>query len=176
MSGRYKIFITLIALFMGQFLFAANNIWLTDLETAKKQSAQKQLPILANFTGSDWCPYCIKQQNEVFSKQEFIKFAKDNFILLEVDFPEKSKLTPQLAAQNHSLAEKYKIKAFPVVVFFDEEGKFILKTGYRAGGCKSYISFLKIVKKLAKIYSAEASLKVNKYVQGCALKKSACSK
>jgi thioredoxin-related protein len=176
MLERYKIFIILVALFMGQFLFAADNIWLTDLATAKKQSALKNLPILANFTGSDWCPLCIKQQNEVFSKQEFIKFAKDNFILLEVDFPEKSKLAPQLAAQNHSLAEKYKIKAFPVVVFLDKEGKFILKTGYRAGGCKSYISFLKIVKKLVKIYATEASLKVNKYVQGCSLTKSTCGK
>ena len=145
-----------LILFSACILTAGNDrIWLTDFEQAKKVSAERNLPILADFTGSDWCPYCIKLEKEVFSKREFIEFAEKNFVLLRIDFPEHIP-EDKMDAQK-KLAETYDIKVFPTVVILDKNGKFIMKSGYREGGCKSYISFLKIVKKLADIYSDVAA-------------------
>jgi len=148
-SGKILFFLCIFVLFSN--LYSEDILWLTDFKLAKQQSEKEQLPIFINFTGSDWCPYCIKLENEVFSKQKFIKYVKGNFILLKIDFPVKNPLPEKILNGHKKLAEKYKIKEFPAVVFLTKDGEFILKTGYRAGGVDSYISFLKIVKKL--VYS-----------------------
>jgi len=144
--------ILLTVLFFSCCATAGNDkVWLTDFEQAKKLSAERKLPILADFTGSKWCPYCIKLDKEVFSKTEFIEYAKKNFILLKIDFPKQ--IPDKTMETQKKLAEKYEIKTFPSVVILDKNGDFIMKSGYREGGCKPYIAFLKIVKKLAEIYA-----------------------
>ena len=65
----------------------AESAWLTDLAAAKKQAAEEKKPILMFFTGSDWCGWCIKLHEDVLDKKEFQDFAKENVILLELDFP-----------------------------------------------------------------------------------------
>jgi len=145
--GKILLFITFFNI--SSFLYSDDSIWLTDFELAKQQSEKKHLPILVNFTGSDWCPYCKKLENEVFSKPEFLNYVKENFVILKIDFPQNHKLAGKILKIHKKLAEKYKVKEFPAVVFLDKNGEFILKTGYRDGGVQSYISFLKIVKKIA---------------------------
>ena len=62
-----KIAYGLLAALMG--LQAAGVVaaedWLTDFEAAKKRAAERQVPILADFSGSDWCGWCIKLDREV---------------------------------------------------------------------------------------------------------------
>ena len=130
-------------------LYSDETVWLTDFELAKQKSEEEQLPMLVNFTGSDWCPYCKKLEKEVFSQPEFANYVKENFILLKIDFPQNHPLASDILNLRKELAEKYKIKEFPAVVFLSKNGEFILKTGYREGGVNAYISFLKIVKKIA---------------------------
>ncbi len=140
--------------------------WVTSFQQAKQLSAQKGLPIFAVFTGSDWCPYCIKLRQEVFSKPEFQNFVKDKFILLKIDFPKNKCLSAETLQQNRTLAKRYEVKMLPEVMILDSKGNFILKSGYRKGGCKTYIAFLKIAKKLARIYSDNEPLQAAKKQRG----------
>jgi protein disulfide-isomerase len=144
-----KLCIFIFCLTLLHSLYSEDTLWLTDFELAKEKSGKEHLPILVNFTGSDWCPYCKKLENEVFSKPKFATYVKENFILLKIDFPQAHPLPEEILNIHKELAEKYKVKEFPAVVFLNEDGEFILKSGYREGGIDSYISFLKIVKKIA---------------------------
>jgi thioredoxin-related protein len=117
--------------------------WTTDFEAAKKMAAEKKLPILAEFSGSDWCVPCIKLKREVFSSQEFKDYAKDNLVLFVADFPHKTKLDEKTAKQNDDLSKKYKIEVFPTVLLTDAEGKVFATTGYEKGGAAAYILHLK---------------------------------
>ena len=122
---------------------AAEGPWLTDFEEAKKQAAKENKAILMDFTGSDWCGWCVKLDKEVFSKKEFLDYAKKNLVLLEVDFPRKKKLPAETKKQNEGLAKKYKIEGFPTILLTDAKGKKFAKTGYREGGPKPYVKHLK---------------------------------
>jgi thioredoxin-related protein len=117
--------------------------WLTDFEEARKTAAEKKLPILADFSGSDWCGWCIKLDKEVFSQKEFKDFAKDNFVLFLADFPRSKKQDEKIKKQNNELMKKHKIKGFPTVLLMDAEGKVLATTGYQPGGAPAYIQHLK---------------------------------
>ena len=117
--------------------------WLTDFEAARKLAEEKKLPILADFSGSDWCGWCIKLHNEVFSQNEFKKYAKDNFVLLLVDFPSRKEQSEAEKKKNQALAQKYGVQGFPTVLLLDAKGKVIGRTGYQRGGPSAYVDHLK---------------------------------
>lgn len=119
------------------------DLWLTDFETAKKTAADKKLPILADFSGSDWCGWCIKLDKEVFSQKEFKEFAKENLVLFLADFPRKKKQDEIIKKQNADLSKKYAIEGFPTVLLMDAEGKVFARTGYERGGAAAYVQHLK---------------------------------
>jgi len=124
-------------------MVAADGIWLTDFDQAKKMAAEKNLPILADFAGSDWCGWCIRLDTEVFSKDEFKKYAKDNVILFLADFPRHKELPEKEAKQNETLAEHYGIEGLPTVLLLDSTGKVLAQTGYQAGGAEAYVDHIK---------------------------------
>jgi len=117
--------------------------WLTDFNKAKKEASEKKMPILADFSGSDWCGWCKKLDNDVFSKKEFKDFAKDNLILFLADFPRKKAQDEKIKTQNHALMKKYSIRGFPTVLILDAEGKVLATTGYVEGGAIAYVEHLK---------------------------------
>jgi thioredoxin-related protein len=92
--------------------------WHTDIMKANEASKASNKPIFAFFTGSDWCFWCKKMQANVFSKPEFIKWAKKNVILLELDFPRTKALSPELQQQNSSLQQTFGIQGYPTVWMF----------------------------------------------------------
>ncbi|MBK7339357.1 MAG: thioredoxin family protein [Saprospiraceae bacterium] len=100
---------------------AANEGWLTSLEEAYKISKKTGRPILANFTGSDWCGWCKRLTANVFVTDEFKKWANKNVILLELDYPRYKKLPDDLRQQNASLQQQFQIQGFPTVWVFDLE-------------------------------------------------------
>lgn len=65
--------------------------WETDINQAIVQSVENDKKVLIFFTGSDWCGWCIKLQNEVFKKEAFKAWAKD-YVLVELDFPRRKKI------------------------------------------------------------------------------------
>ena len=97
---------------------AGNAGWLVDLEEAYQKSQQSGKPIMANFTGSDWCGWCKRLTAAVFSKSEFQSWAKDNVILLELDFPRRTKIPDKYRSQNASLQQAFKVTGFPTVWVF----------------------------------------------------------
>lgn len=96
-----------------------NPGWLVNLDEAYQLSKTSGKPIMANFTGSDWCGWCKRLTADVFSKPEFQSWAKDNVILLEVDFPRMKKLPDNIMAQNASLKNAFEIPGFPTVWVFN---------------------------------------------------------
>ena len=113
--------------------------WTTSYDEAVKLSKKTGKPILADFTGSDWCGYCIRLHKEVFDKPEFKKWAEKNVVLLSLDFPQGKKLPADLKKQNDGLAKKYSISGFPTILFLDASGKKLGEYGYDKGGPSVWI-------------------------------------
>lgn len=117
---------------------AENEGWLVKLDEAYAQSKKTGKPILANFTGSDWCGWCKKLTKSVFVHQEFKDWADENVVLLELDFPRRKQIPTEIRQQNASLQQAFKVSGYPSVWLFDldkdAEGKFNIsahgKTGY----------------------------------------------
>ena len=118
----------------------ASADWLTDYPQALKRAAEKQLPILADFTGSDWCGTCIALKKEVFNTPEFATWANQHVILLEVDFPNEEPQTAALKQQNLQLATTFSVDQYPTILFLNATGKKIGQTGYVAGGPQVWIA------------------------------------
>ena len=121
--------------------------WLTDLPKAQAKAKAESKLVLMDFTGSDWCPWCIKLNKEVFSKPEFIEYAKKNLVTVEVDFPRTKTQTAEQKKANQALQEKYKIEGYPTVVVLNSEGKKVGELGYQPGGPKAFIEELDKLKK-----------------------------
>ena len=143
MQKSLLIGLLITALTAGAAAQAPNHQWLTDFEAAKKTAAEKKLPILADFSGSDWCGWCIKLDKEVFSQKEFKEFARDNLVLFMADFPRAAKQDAKTKQQNAELMKKHAVAGFPTVLLMDAEGKVFARTGYERGGASAYVEHLK---------------------------------
>ena len=133
----------MVALFMVGSVLAGGEGWLTDLAAAKKLAAEKNLPILVDFSGSDWCGWCIKLDKEVFSQEAFKAYAAENLVLLLLDFPRRKELPAEQRQQNNMLMKQYGVEGFPTVLLLDKDGKEIARTGYQEGGPEAYVKHLK---------------------------------
>lgn len=117
---------------------AENDGWLVDIDKAFAESEKTGKPILANFTGSDWCGWCKRLTKSVFIKKEFQTWAKDNVVLLELDFPKRKQLPEKYRTQNAQLRNAFKVSGYPTIWVFnlskDDKGNFSIeglgKTGY----------------------------------------------
>ncbi|MCC9071980.1 thioredoxin family protein [Flavobacterium sp. F-65] len=142
-----KIFIALL-LVLGSFAVQAQELkWYTDVKEAIAVSNKEKKPMLLFFTGSDWCGWCIRLQSEVLKTAEFNKWAKDNVVLVELDFPRRTPQTPQVKAQNNELQQVFGIQGFPTVYFTNAENKDgkvnfqgLGTTGYVAGGPSAWLA------------------------------------
>ena len=117
--------------------------WLENYTEALAAAKSLNRPVFIDFTGSDWCGWCIRLDREVFTQKAFIKYAKKDLVLLKLDFPRRKKLSEDQQKQNLELAKKFGIGGFPTIVIVDAEGKEIARTGYRPGGDKKYVKHLK---------------------------------
>ena len=126
---------------------SGNLEWHTDMNKAMKISKKEKKPLMLFFTGSDWCGWCIKLQKEVFFTPKFEKWAKDNVVLVELDFPRRKKLPEELKQQNASLQQTFQVRGYPTVYFVmaekNADGNVNLnslgKTGYVRGGPDTWI-------------------------------------
>jgi protein disulfide-isomerase len=121
----------------------AENLWTDDFAAAKEAAKAQNKVMLLNFTGSDWCGWCIRLQKEVFSKDAFKEFAKENLILVEIDFPRRKSLSAKVQEQNDVLQRTFDVAGYPTIILLDPNGKLIGQTGYQAGGAAAYVAHLK---------------------------------
>jgi len=121
--------------------------WQTDLPKAQAQAKTEKKLVMLDFTGSDWCGWCIKLNKEVFSQPEFAEYAKKNVVAVEVDFPRKKTLSAAQTTANGALAKKYAIQGYPTIIVLDGDGKKVGELGYMKGGPKAFIAELDKLKK-----------------------------
>jgi len=141
-----KIALIVFLTFSVSFVQAQELTWHTDVNKASDLAIKNQKPILLFFTGSDWCGWCIKLQTEVFKTPEFIKWASENVILVELDFPRRKQLAPELAQQNRNFEQMFGIRGYPTVWLVSPalvDGKMTFNrlgsTGYVAGGPQGWL-------------------------------------
>ena len=116
---------------------------MTDFEAAQSKAKAENKPMLLDFTGSDWCGWCIKLDEEVFDQAAFSQYAAAELVLVEIDFPRGKEQSDKLKAQNEALAQQYGVRGFPTILVLSSEGELIEKTGYRRGGAEAYVQHIK---------------------------------
>lgn len=120
-----------------------DDLWLTDMAKAKELATAEGKDLLVNFTGSDWCVWCIKLEEEVFDKSEFKDSIADRFVLVKLDFPrDKSGIPEETQKQNDEWKLKLEVGGFPSIFLLDNEGRPFAKTGYQEGGPEPYLTHL----------------------------------
>ncbi|HLO73973.1 MAG TPA: thioredoxin fold domain-containing protein [Flavobacterium sp.] len=143
-----KIFITLLLAISSLSIQAQEELtWHTDMSKATDISIKENKPMFLFFTGSDWCGWCIRLQKEVFKTPEFIKWAKESVVLVELDFPRKNEQTDAVKMQNAQLQQQLQVKGYPTVWFVNAtktaDAKINLtalgSTGYVAGGPEKWL-------------------------------------
>ncbi|MBN2686511.1 MAG: thioredoxin family protein [Pontiellaceae bacterium] len=121
--------------------------WSMDFNAAKKVAAEKNLPIILNFTGSDWCGWCKLMEERVFTKAEWSNYAKENLMMVFIDFPEDDSLVPEkYVARNQALSSEYEITGYPTYIILDSDGATELGR-LSAGQEKTPESFIAEIKK-----------------------------
>ncbi|HEY2953390.1 MAG TPA: thioredoxin family protein [Verrucomicrobiae bacterium] len=139
---------TLLTSWLAFTVTAAELTWLTDLPAAQAQAKKEKKLVLMDFTGSDWCGWCIRLNKEVFNTPEFNAYAKANLVLVELDFPRNKPQTDALKKANEALQQKYGAEGFPTIVVLNSDGKMVWKQGgYMPGGPKAWIAQLDGAKK-----------------------------
>lgn len=121
---------------------APGAAWTDNFAAAKAAAAKSGRPILANFTGSDWCPFCQALESEIFTQAVFVAYAKSNLVLFVADYPQKKVLPPAVVKQNEGLETQYGIDGFPTVLLLDAEGNVLVRGGYIPGGAEQYVTLL----------------------------------
>ncbi len=106
--------------------------WTQDWDAAVALSKEKDVPIFALFTGSDWCPYCVKLHDRIFAKDGWKNGIRNQVLLVYVDFPrDKSKVPEKYRDRNRTLAERYEIEGYPTCLLLSvDELKPVMQYGY----------------------------------------------
>ncbi len=132
-------------------LFALLNMsaqnFIHNYDKAQAQATEESKTVLLLFSGSDWCKPCIKLKKTILATDEFVRFANEELVLLEADFPykRKNKLSKEQTQHNEQLAEKYNQNgAFPKMVLLDGDGKVLEEMTYdERQSTQDYISYIK---------------------------------
>jgi len=129
-------------LLTASWAVAADHNWQTDFAAAKAKAEKEHKYLLLDFTGSDWCGWCKKLKKEVFSQKFFQAKAPEQFILVELDFPQKTMIEEKLRKQNQALAKTYSVTGYPSIILTDAKGVEFARTGYKPGGPDIYLKYL----------------------------------
>ncbi len=121
---------------------------MTDYKAALEKASKEDKLVLLDFTGSDWCGWCIKLDKDTFSKPAFREFADKNLVLVELDFPNNKPQSDEIKKQNAELEQKFGVQGYPTLVLLDAKGKEIARNvGYLAGGPDAFKAWVEKAKK-----------------------------
>jgi len=117
--------------------------WLEDYDLALQKAEAEDKIVLIDFTGSDWCKWCIKLVDEVFSHEEFVDYANKKLVMLKIDFPTTFQQLPaEEQMKRQRLQQRYGVKGYPTILLTNPQGQVIGQTGYQQGGPLKYIDHL----------------------------------
>ena len=138
----------LIAAFALAGSVRAESNWETDLKKAQEQAKATNKLVFLDFTGSDWCGYCIRLNKDILSQPQFKDYATKNLVLVEIDFPRRKAQSVDLRKQNQQLAEQYQIEGFPTIIVLNGSGRKVWRyDGYFTGGPDAFIAELEKARK-----------------------------
>jgi protein disulfide-isomerase len=121
----------------------AGEGWGTDYNAALASALKENRNVLLDFTGSDWCGWCVKLKRDTFDQPAFKEYADKNLVLVEIDFPQGKSQKPEVKRQNDALQQQYQVQGFPTLVLLDPQGKIIKQqSGYIPGGPKGFIDWV----------------------------------
>jgi len=120
--------------------WAGEAKWSIDIAQAKEQAKKDQKPLLVYFA-ADYSIYDRKIQTNLFESPRFQEWADRRLVLVRVDYLTSGiKLANEIKVQNEELLKKYKVEAFPCMLFLDAEGKELGRIlGYRGEDVKAWI-------------------------------------
>jgi thioredoxin-related protein len=131
-------------------LLFVDGSWLLDYQIAQNTAKETDKMILVNFSGSDWCGPCIRTHKEIFEKEAFLSYAKENLVLVKADFPrlKKNKLSPEQFKKNNDLAIEYNPDGdFPLTLLLDANGKVVKEwKGYPDVSPEEFVKQIESVK------------------------------
>lgn len=141
-----KILLTL--LLIGSMSMQSQDLyWETNINKAMEVSNKTGKPLLMFFTGSDWCGWCIRLQNEVLKTAEFATWAQKNVVLVELDYPRRTEQPLSIKQQNAELQQVFQVQGYPTIWFANaskKDGKSNFEqlgsTGYVAGGPAAWLA------------------------------------
>jgi len=118
-------------------------LWRNDLAGALQQARSENKLVLVDFTGSDWCPWCIKFDHDVLSTKNFAAYASQKLELVKLDFPRHTPQNDDLKRANAALARQFGVDGYPTYVLLDADGRELgRQVGYLDGGPQAFISEL----------------------------------
>ncbi len=123
----------------------ASAHWFADLGAALAQAKATNRPVVAVFSGSDWCQPCVVYEQEVFSQPAFAAYAQGRLVLAHFDYPRQPQHQPYAAQTKLNQAAANQLNRegdFPLVVIISPEGKVLAKTGYIPGGPAAFKTYL----------------------------------
>lgn len=117
--------------------------WTTDYKKAQEEAKASHKLLLLDFTGSDWCGFCIQLDKAILQQPQFKDYASKNLVLMEVDFPRRKAQSAETQKQNMELARRYQIEGFPTLVVLNGEGKTVWRyDGLYQGGIATFLAEL----------------------------------
>lgn len=115
--------------------------WETDIDLAIENAKKDGKFLLLDFTGSDWCPPCIRLEQEVLSQDAFLQQAQKNFLLVKLDFPQdQTKVPAKMMEKNQEWMKRLGVEGFPTIVLLDTQGRPFGFLGYMAGGPAAFLA------------------------------------
>lgn len=117
--------------------------WVTNIFQAVSQAEKENKRILINFTGSDWCIYCVRLEENIFSKKEFKEYAEKELVRVFIDFPRRKQLDEYQLNHNEALKMGFGVDGYPRIVVLEPDLQLGLITGYRDISPKEYVEHLK---------------------------------
>ncbi len=135
-----------ILLALTSTAIGVEGAWLTDFDKAREKARKENKYLLVDFTGSDWCGWCIRLKKEVFGEKAFQEQASKDFVLVSLDFPKKpeniQKVPLEQQRRNQELVQQYNVTGFPTILLMDAEGRPFATTGYQPGGVEAYLKHI----------------------------------
>lgn len=115
--------------------------WATNYSDAVSNANTLNKPVVILFTGTNWCPACMKLEKEVLTQPEFARLVGSNFVFLKAEFPDYSE-SSMMGSPYRSIMLRYNVEAFPTFIVINPSGQILGRVDYQSGGPSAYAQAL----------------------------------
>jgi thiol-disulfide isomerase/thioredoxin len=118
-------------------------VWEADMGSAMREAQLTKRHVLVLFTGSDWCVWCQKMDDEVFSQHEFAVYTHAKYVIVKLDYPQQTPQPDSVKQENAEMLRRFEVRGFPNAIIMDENSRVLTRIeGYQAGGPSNFIHIM----------------------------------